>query len=90
MPKRVVTSLAFIVAVLVLGGAALAAANRVSTKPAPAFVSPLARENARADDDGGRGRGRGRGGDEVTTTSTTSTTTSPATTQPPRGQSSLP
>ena len=47
MPKRVLTSLAFVVAVLVLGGVALAAANSVSTKPAPAFISRLDQENAR-------------------------------------------
>ena len=51
MPKRVLTSLAFVVAVLVLGGVALAAANSVSTKPAPAFVTRLDQENARTDDE---------------------------------------
>ena len=49
MLKRVVTSLVVVVGLLALGGIAIAAANAVSTKPAPAYISRLEAEHRRED-----------------------------------------
>src|ERR1044072_8791599 len=49
MFQRVVTSRLFSVGLLALGGVALAAANAVSTKPAPAYISRLEAEHGRDD-----------------------------------------